>query len=151
MAGGQVDGVLGTQLGQLQISGTGYSASHQPATQYHIPPSQYPAAGGWALPHTAPSMMQHGQVRHSPLHTVSILTQGQDPGVGLLVWLGQSLHRLLSNAQDPGSDGHMGAEMKPHHIQVITSGNEQQHSSHTDDSTHPPPKQPVHIYYSQLS
>lgn len=60
--GAGIDSMLGAQLGQLQISGTGYAASHQPPTQYHMPPTGYPAPGGWGIPHATPSIMTHGQV-----------------------------------------------------------------------------------------
>lgn len=63
--GGQVESVLTAQMGQLQISGTGYSHQQHPA-QFHIPPSQY-GGGGWALSHATPSGLPHGQ-EHSTEH-----------------------------------------------------------------------------------
>lgn len=53
-----MDSMLSAQMGQLQLSGTGY-ASHQHPTQY-LPASQY--AGGWAVSHTNPSAVAHSQV-----------------------------------------------------------------------------------------
>ena len=119
--GGQVESVLTAQMGQLQISGTGYS--HQHPAQFHIPPSQY-GGGGWALSHATPSGLPHGQVTHTHIHT----------------------HKdVCSHMQEHSTEHHSSGEMKSHHIQVISSGNSE-HASHNDDSAHGP-KAPVHMYY----
>ena len=59
--GGGVDGgILTAQMGQLQLSGAGYSGPPRHTAQYHLPASQY--AGGWAISHGTPPTLSHTQV-----------------------------------------------------------------------------------------